>query len=441
MSSETARRLVHLGSGGLALLLRFMTVWQAAACAAAAVAFNFLILPKIGPRLFREGEKNSPVRSGILIYPVSVLLLILLFGRRMEVVAAGWGIMAACDPAAAAVGRRFGRVRVPWNRDKTLEGSIACAVTAVLVCWLILVWMGRGAFDSALLAVPTGLFAAFVESLPWRLNDNLTVPLLSALFLRGLLEVDLSILGGAATGLKRGILIGVLVNLAVAILLRWTRTVDRSGMVAGFLVGVLTYALAGWRGYLILIFFFVMGSGATRLGYLRKQRAGIAQPKKGARSARHALANCGVATFLALLAASAGSPEIFVLGFICAYATAAFDTISSEIGQAYGGCPVLITSLRPVAVGTDGAVSALGTAAGAFAATAVAGFAWSLGLLQGQMLGVVIVASFIGSTADSLLGATLEARGLMDNDAVNFSNTLVGALAGIGMSGLMPMVL
>jgi len=50
-----------------------------------------------------------------------------------------------------------------------------------------------------------------------------------------------------------------------------------------------------------------------------------------------------------------------------------------------------------------------------------------------------VIAAFIGSTADSLLGATLEAKGLMDNDAVNFSNTLAGALAGLGLAELMAM--
>jgi uncharacterized protein (TIGR00297 family) len=92
----------------------------------------------------------------------------------------------------------------------------------------------------------------------------------------------------------------------------------------------------------------------------------------------------------------------------------------------------MITTLRPVPVGTDGAVSLVGTLAG-FAAAAVVGLiALALGLVGLPSLAIVLVAAFIGSSADSLLGATLERRGLMDNDAVNFSNTLIGALSGIG---------
>jgi uncharacterized protein (TIGR00297 family) len=435
--SEAARRAVHLASGGLALLLKHLEAWQAAGMAAAAVVFNVLLLPRLGgERLFRRGERASPWSSGIVLYPAAVLGLILLFHDRLEVAAAAWGIMAAGDAAAAAAGRRFGRAALPWNRGKTAVGAAAFALAAGPASWALLCWMGRPPLEAALLAVPTALFAAFVESLPWRLNDNLTVPFLSALFLAGLLTVDPDRLHAAAPDLRQAFLAGALANLALAVVFRRAAVVDRSGAVAGFLIGTLTCTFAGWRGFAVLLSFFVLGSGATRLGYRRKERAGIAQPHRGARSARHALANCGVGVYLAFLAAAAGSPGPFLVAFVCAYATAAFDTVSSEVGQAYGGRPVLITTLRRVPPGTEGAISWLGTAAGAAAALLVGCVASALGILSSGLLGIVVVAAFLGSTVDSVLGATLERRGLMDNETVNFSNTLVGALAGMGLAAL-----
>lgn len=436
-TSETARKALHFGAGGLAFLLAYLTPLQAALLATAAIAFNRFLFPRIGGEvIYRRDELASPWRSGVLLYPTAVLLLVVLFHDRLEVAAAGWGIMAAGDGAAGIIGRRFGRRTIPWNRSKTVEGSAAFALASGVFACAILFWMGRGPLEAAFLAVPTCLFAAFVESLPWRLNDNLTVPLLSALFLRGLLEVDPGRLRESAAGLGSALAAGILVNLGLAALFRRSGAVDASGMIAGFLIGVLTWTFAGGEGFVILLTFFVLGSAATRLGYRRKERAGIAQEKKGARSARHALANCGVAVYLAFLIASAASPAVFVLAFVCAYATAAFDTVSSEVGQAYGGRPVLITTLRPVPAGTDGAISWLGTLAGALAALAVAGVAAFTGVFDPDLTGVVLVAAFVGSTADSLLGATLEARGLMDNEAVNFFNTLVGSLAGIGLAAL-----
>ncbi len=375
-----------------------------------------------------------------MLYPIAVLALILLFGTRtpgMPVAASGWLVMAWGDPAAALWGRRFGRRPIPWNARKTIEGSLACAVASAAAVFVILVWTGFAPRGAAMLALPTGAFAAFVESLPWRIDDNLSVPLLTALFLRGLLELDGSILREAAPDLRDAFLLGALVNLVLAALARRSGNVDRSGMIAGFLVGLATFTFAGWRGYLVLVVFFVLGSGATRAGLARKQRLGIAQSKRGARSARHALANCGAGAYLAVLMAGSGMPELYALAYVCAYAAAAFDTVSSEIGQAYGGRPVLITTLKPVSAGTDGAVSIVGTAAGAIAALLVGCAAWGGGLIGAPALGIVVIAGLAGSTADSILGATLEARGIMDNEAVNFSNTLIGALAGLA-SALLP---
>jgi len=421
--------------GGLAFLLPFLSPLQAAGAAGAAVLFNLMVLPRLAPSIFREGERGAPWRSGIVIYPFAVLLLVILFHRRMEVAGAAWGIMAAGDSAASWIGRRLGRRPIPWNRAKTVEGSIAFALAAFGFSWAILASTGHGAVASGVLAGAASVFAAFMESLPWKLDDNLTVPLLSAAFLAGLLEVDPGRLA-AAPGLGLTILLAVAINALLALGFRRGGLVDRSGMIAGLCVGVLTMVFAGWRGFLILTAFFVLGSGATRLGLRRKERLGIAQEKKGARSARHALANCGVAVYLAFLVASSREPLVFALAFVCAYATAAFDTVSSEIGRAYGGRPVLITTLRPVPPGTDGGVSWVGTLAGLGAAGLIAVLAIATGFLGPERAAIVLAAAFIGSTADSILGATLETRGLIDNEAVNFSNTLVGALSGIGLLAL-----
>jgi uncharacterized protein (TIGR00297 family) len=438
-TSELLRGLVHLGSGLLALTLKFLTVTQATALAALAILFNYTVLGRIGGgRLFRDGERRAPLDSGILLYPFSVLLLVLLFGRRMEVAAAGWVIMAAGDPAARGAGRALGRRRLPWNGGKSVAGSVAFALAAGVACAGILVYMGRPLREAVILAVPTALFAAFVESLPWRLNDNLTVPLLSALFLSGLIAARAERLPALLPEMGGPFAQAVVVNLALALVFRNLGVVDASGMAAGFVVGALTWTFGGWKAFAILIGFFVLGSGATRLGRRRKERLGVAQAKRGARSARHALANCGVGVYLAALAATAPEPASYLLALVCAYATAAFDTVSSEIGQAWGGRPVMITTLKPAPIGTDGAVTLVGTLAGLAAAAAVGLLAAALGIVSAAALAIVLVAGFVGSTADSFLGATLERRGLMDNDAVNFSNTLIGALAGLALAAAIP---
>jgi uncharacterized protein (TIGR00297 family) len=433
---DGTRRLVHAAVGSLALLLKYLTPLQAAALAGGAIVFNRYLLPRLGGgALFRPGEMESPWKSGIVMYPTAVLALIALFHHRLEVAAAGWVIMAAGDAAAGWTGRRLGGPVLPWNPDKTLAGSLAFVAAATPAVALVLVWMGRPPLAAVLLAVPACLFGAFVESLNWRLDDNLTVPILSALFLNGLAQVDLEWLAAAAPALARNAVAGAAANLVIAGLFRRLGTVTRSGMVAGFCIGLLTWTFAGWRGFAVLLAFFLLGTASTRMGRARKEIAGLAQDP---RTARHALANCGVAVVLAFLAAASPVPGPFLLALVCAYATAAFDTVSAEIGEAYGGRPVLITTFRPVPAGTDGAISWIGTGAGLAAALVTGGVAAWLGLVEPRLLWIVLVAGFLGSTADSILGATLEARGLMDNHAVNFSNTLIGALAGLALLAIAP---
>ena len=122
-----------------------------------------------------------------------------------------------------------------------------------------------------------------------------------------------------------------------------------------------------------MVSFFVLGTLATKLGYRVKAARGIAQEKGGARGWRHALANGAVPALLALLAAAAHEPlhALLVLAYAAAVATAAADTCSSEVGKAYGRRTFMITTLRPAAPGTEGAVSLEGTLGGLAGALAV----------------------------------------------------------------------
>jgi uncharacterized protein (TIGR00297 family) len=112
---------------------------------------------------------------------------------------------------------------------------------------------------------------------------------------------------------------------------------------------------------------------------------------------------------------------------VAALAEAAADTASSEIGQVLGGRPRMITSFKAVNPGRDGAISLAGSLAGVIAAAIVAyAGMWALG--GGWILFEVSCAGAVfGLFFDTLLGATLEERGLLNNDAVNFLSTASAA--------------
>jgi len=109
--------------------------------------------------------------SGLATYPLAVFLLLL--AAPQSVAMAAWGVLAAADPAAAAVGSRWRRPKVPWHREKSLNGTAAALVVGSAVAWLMLRY--DGAANPLGPALAAGLAAAFAESLPWPIDDNLPV--------------------------------------------------------------------------------------------------------------------------------------------------------------------------------------------------------------------------------------------------------------------------
>lgn len=183
--SEGLRQFVHLGVGAFSLILRFLLWWQAVAFAAAAVVFNFVVLPRlsVGKSIARDREAFF---SGVRIYPVAVLMLVVFF--PMPIAAGAWAILAVGDSFSNIVGRPFGRTKLPWNARKSWAGTIAFAVTAIPAAAALLSWTaepplahpgvgGAGAIWAC--AIAGGLVGAAVESLDIPLDDNLSVSLAS----------------------------------------------------------------------------------------------------------------------------------------------------------------------------------------------------------------------------------------------------------------------
>jgi uncharacterized protein (TIGR00297 family) len=221
------------------------------------------------------------------------------------------------------------------------------------------------------------------------------------------------------------LLTALLVTAAFAALAYALGMVSRSGALGGFLVGTPVYACLGPRGFAVLALFVVGGSILTRLGYRSKQRAGTAQEHGGRRGARNALANCAVAVLCAILARTTGS-DLFTVAYVASLGAAFADTSESEVGQLFGRTPRLITTLRKVPPGTDGAISLPGTLAGIAAACLTATLALALGLLESPTTALLIVsAAFLGTVADSLLGERYPGIG---NEATNVICTLVAAV-------------
>lgn len=215
-------------------------------------------------------------------------------------------------------------------------------------------------------------------------------------------------------------LLPLAVTAVFALLAAFAHGVDVSGALAGAAVAFIL-AARDLRIFYILLVVFALTFAATRMGRRRKQRMRTAERGAG-RSASQVAANLGLAGVLAMLALSHWT--VLALAVL---AEAAADTCSSEIGLAFPGKTVMITSGKAVKPGVDGAVSIHGTAAAVVAAAVIALTGRFSGLLSTRQAFVVLYSGFFGTLVDSLLGAGLERRGYLNNDAVNLLSTAASA--------------
>lgn len=202
-----------------------------------------------------------------------------------------------------------------------------------------------------------------------------------------------------------------------------SRGVSKPGAIAGGLLAFLLYVAAGPPAFVTLLGVFILTWIATRIGYVRKAAMGLAENRKG-RGARQVLANVGAATGFAL--AGIFIPILHIAS-AAALAEAAADTASSECGEALAGSAYMITDLQRVDVGTDGGISLPGTLAGALAACLIATLG-AAGWVPHRDVLAIAAAGFLGTVFDSLLGATLERRGVIGNNGVNFASTIAAGI-------------
>ncbi len=230
------------------------------------------------------------------------------------------------------------------------------------------------------------------------------------------------------------LVVALAVTVGFALLARVLRGVDRSGMFAGGAACFLLFGGAGPSAFAVLATLFLLTWIATRFGYRRKQALGVAERGDG-RNAWQVLANLAVAA-LGSVAFGVTGNRIWLFATAAALAEAATDTVASEIGQTRGQTAVLITTWKPVPAGTDGGITVSGTIAGTAAGVVIAAIAAWGGIIPRGQLWIPAAAGFAGMLVDSVLGATLQRRGRMNNESVNFFGTLAAAALAYAFGGI-----
>jgi len=484
-----ARKRLFMASLLFAFLFPCLTWEQAAGCALLLLLFNTLILPWL------DVEVAKPPRTGIVLYPISVLALIVLYRNHLHIAAAAWAIMALGDGMATVIGEaarrqviaerpaqkataemhrgvhpepaaeilRFAQndkrrdqhdrlgldwlrswrckiaATLPWNREKTWAGFVSFAVAGTLGAYMLTRWIAPKIPSNKTLMVcaAAALLGAVFESLPLSLDDNITVPLVVGAFMFCAYLMERSALDSNLPYLGRRIVLAIAVNLAFAWLARVCGAASRSGAICGFLLGTAIYLGYGYKSFLLLFAFVFLGSVATRVGFAKKAARGVAERRGGARSWREALANLLAPAFLAILVITTQHEPACLIALVAALAEAAGDTVSSEIGQWASDRAYLITTFKLVPAGEDGGVTLAGTAAGFAASTIIMGLGLGLGLCGPYRFAgpaIALAAAATGNLFDSFLGATLQRQGQLTNGMVNFVGTSVAGGLALGLA-------
>jgi len=329
--------------GAFALLLRWLTPWQAIFMTVAGLVLNSFFLHDITRgALLRPEERASRFSRGVVLYPAILLLIFVVFRSRLELAAGVWVLLAVGDGMATLSGLAFQGPRLPWNHKKTWSGLVAFVLFGTAASAWVIRWVQQAGTwtlgasltpdglltlggsdpsgrigDAFLLGGPMGvgaaggnavvavaapeslsflvvgclvatLAAALAESLDTKVDDNIRVPVVGGAVLWAATLVDPGLLVAAGSWMVTW-LTGVVIAVPVAVVAYLTRAVDRGGAVAGMFLATVLYAYAAWPGLVMLGGLLVIGTAVTRVGYARKEALGVAEGRRGRRGGRRGM--------------------------------------------------------------------------------------------------------------------------------------------------------
>lgn len=440
---EYKKQSVYIFLGLVVLLFPFFrTSYFLLAFLALAVFFSRI---KPESHVFRAFARENEVKSGKLtclvqlFFTMAALLFIsLVFSDKFPlfIIAAAFAITTFGDGVADIINiHEKANEQQNCNKIYSAKSSIVFLTSGSIYAFLAEVWVSSDVPYGMLffLAVLGAIIGALLESITTA-QDNIIIPFGSAMMMWLFYIFSVSYQVDTLYLIQALVFAFVLGYLAYR-----ARIADVSAMLSATLFGVVIIVSSDINWFFILLAFFFLGSLFTRYKYNLKQARGIAEKKGGRRGYKNVFSNSLAALSLAMAYRIFPSHSpIMLAAYLGSIATASGDTLASEIGETYKGEPRMITTLRKVKAGTDGAVSSLGEGAAFFGASVIALLAFFLipGAKGAGLVFSVVAGGFIGTNVDSILGATLQQKGYLSNNGVNLFATITGAIVSGVLYGL-----
>ena len=117
-----------------------------------------------------------PGRGAIFLVAGSLVSIIIF---PLKIALASITILALGDAVGHVIGKFFGRLKNPLNKDKNIEGLIAAVIISILGAAYFVPWKIAllGSLAGMLVETPNLRFQK------WKIDDNLTVPLVAGSFM------------------------------------------------------------------------------------------------------------------------------------------------------------------------------------------------------------------------------------------------------------------
>ena len=227
--------------------------------------------------------------------------------------------------------------------------------------------------------------------------------------------------------------IGFLINFLLICVFFRLPIMTKSGWInAGFL-GTMLWGCLSWQGWTSIVLYLFLGTLVTKIGYKYKTKKGIAEKRGGRRGPENVWGSAATGLFFAvLIKLQLGNPDLLKVAFASSFSAKLGDTFGSEIGKRFGKNTFLITSLRKVEKGTEGAISLEGTLASLLGSVIMSFVFLKLGIIYSYLQFIIVsISGFIATIIESFIGASLQEKYKLSNEIVNSIQTSIGAIFAI----------
>jgi phytol kinase len=203
LSAALSRKIIHMGTGPLFVLCWLLFPGKPsdrylAALVPLIITVQFFLVgtgiikdPPAVQAMSRTGDRRE-ILHGPLFYGLAFVALTIFYWMDNPIGIIALMLMCGGDGLADIVGRRYGKTRLPWNKDKSWVGSAGMFVGGVsFVIIVMAIYLAASVFPGDLVGylpafVIISMAGTLVETLPLKDIDNITVTL-ACLLVGGLL--------------------------------------------------------------------------------------------------------------------------------------------------------------------------------------------------------------------------------------------------------------